>query len=67
MTTPRKEFTRHGLRRVVAISLHPDQQDALDVMAGERGSNRSKLIREAIDLYLRANGRFPRDTETAAS
>jgi predicted transcriptional regulator len=60
MSKPREEFTKDGMRRVVSISLHPDQQDALDEMAVEKRSNRSIIIREAIDMYLRVNGRDPR-------
>jgi len=42
------------------IRIPADQQKALDEMAVERRLNRSILIREAIDTYLRIHGRDPR-------
>lgn len=66
MKRRRAAFTNDGMRRVVSISLYPDQQDALDEMANEKRSNRSILIREAIDTYLRIHGRDPRQVREPA-
>lgn len=46
------------------IRLPVDQQEALDAWAAERRLNRSILIREAIDTYLRIHGRDPRQQPT---
>lgn len=44
-------------KRLITISIDPDQADALDALVIDRRSNRSQIIREAIDSYLRVNGR----------
>jgi len=56
-------MTRHhpdGRMPNAVIRIPADQQKALDEMAVERRLNRSILIREAIDTYLRIHGRDPR-------
>lgn len=64
---PRSNTTATGMVRVVAISIAPEQVAAVDEFATERRSSRSQLIREAIDLYLRVNGReIPETTAVPA-
>lgn len=60
-------MTKHqpeGRMPNTVIRLPVDQQEALDAWAAERRLNRSILIREAIDTYLRIHGRDPRQQPT---
>jgi metal-responsive CopG/Arc/MetJ family transcriptional regulator len=60
MAATRAKYTKDGLLRVVSFTVAPDQVEALDEWADEIRSNRSALMRQALDAYLRLNGRDPR-------
>lgn len=60
MAKPREKRTRNGDIRVVSFTIGEDQLAAMTTLAVERRSNRSILLREAIDTYLRIHGRDPR-------
>ena len=59
-----------GRTKIITISIDRDQWAAVADMADDRRGNRSAIVREAIDMYLRVHGRDPRqpvrDGETAA-
>lgn len=60
MATPREKHTKDGKIRVVSFAIAPEHVIALDEWADERRTNRSTLMREALDTYLRLHGRDPR-------
>lgn len=66
MAKPREKRTRNGDIRVVSFTVGEDQLNAMTDLARERRSNRSIVLREAIDTYLRIHGRDPRQVREPA-